>query len=565
MVAAITFVVGTGKVGTTVTVNGTGYTPAAVISTFTFAGTTPATNTVIGQIVSGTGTFSGTFVVPNHSKGTAAVVAADITPESATANYTVTNGLVISPVSGTEGITVTANGTGYTATDDLTGITIGGVTPSTQTVTSQVVASNGSWSGTFVVPEVPSGNNTVTATTADDTASATFNLSSQTIGPDSYGPVNGTSDASTSVTATLYTTDYPDLIIAAVAWEDTNGATVVVTDATPLVWNARSQPQVYGNFKIQEWYATAAAAVSDKVVTATFSTAISGEAAISVCGFVNTGFGFDTNPGLPQALVTDATTASFSFPITTHLAPELLFAALVIIPDTDPDAGSGWTQLDDVDATDFRLFTEYQVATLPVSSQLITFTIANGSYQTIGFADGITGYRATNAPWTAIDIGAVVSNTNTAATEQGVGYWYTQKVSGSGQNITFNRSIGGPNAIGSLSPLTGTSTGASSTVMTDTNLALTSNALIGAFISYTSGPANGQVRQITANTSDTITSTPAFSPAPTTGGGDSFAVTGPETQLTETHTAATSPIVGSNDQASNFYPGVGSKTQVATG
>jgi hypothetical protein len=563
MVAAITLVANTGHVGTTVTVNGTGYTSGKTISIFTYGGVTPATNTVIGQVVALAGTFSGTFVVPAHSKGIVVVTAADSAPETASTNYTVTNALAVSPISGTEDITVTATGSGYTATDALTGITIGGVTPSDQTVTSQVVAANGSWSGTFVVPTLASGAQTVTATTAADTASATFTLG-QAIAPDESGPAHGTSHASTTVTASLTTTSSPDFVVAVVAWEDTDSATVVVTDAVPLVWTARSEPQVYGNFKIQEWTAPAAATIAAKTVTATFSVAITGYAALSVCGFVNAINGFDTNPGLPQALVTNATTTSFSFPITTHLAPELLFGALVVVPQASVTAGTGWDALDAVNATDFELVTEYSLATLPVNGDLITWTAASHAYMTIGIGDALTGYRASNGPWTKVDIGAVVTNSNTAATEQGVGYWYNKTVSVSGTTVTSNRQIGGYNSVSNLVPLIGTTTSASPTVLTDTNLSLTINALKGAILTYTSGPAAGQSQGIASNTSDTIT-TGTFSPAPTVGGGDAFSVTGPETTLVESHTASQEPIVGANDYAANYWPGVGSKTVVASG
>lgn len=491
----------------------------------------------------------------------------DAAAEPATATFTITSKIVLSPASGTEDVTVTVTGSGYSGTAALTGITIGGVTPSTQTVTAQTTNGTGGWSGTFVVPVLTSGNKTVTATTASDTASATFNVSGQEPAPDLSGPANGTSNASTTVTATLTTTEFPDTIVAVVAWEDTGNQTVVVTDATPLVWTSRSQPIAYGSFKIQEWTALAKAAVVGKLVTATFSAAITGRAAISVVGITNSGNTFDSNPGVPTPLTASGTLTGFSTPIYTHLAPELLFGAILVAPQATVTSGSGWSKIDAVNATDFELQTEFLLATGLQYGTAVNWTAASHAYTAVGLADGILSPTSTTAPYSAVDEGAIVTNTNTAATEQGVGYWFYPSISSTGSTgaltVTFNRSVG---PVGGLTPLLGTTTSASSTVLTDTALALTVNALKGAFLTYVTGPAAGQTKAIASNTSDTIT-TPAFSPAPSVGGGDSFNVTGPEGILTETHTSSNNPVVGNqvNVVGTNYWPGTGSKTQVASG
>lgn len=74
------------------------------------------------------------------------------------------------------------------------------------------------------------------------------------------------------------------------------------------------------------------------------------------------------------------------------------------------------------------------------------------------------------------------------------------------------------------STFSGTSTSATSTVLTDSGLSLATNAYVGGVLTYTSGPAAGESRVITANTATTITVSPAFSPAPTPGGGNTFTV-----------------------------------------
>lgn len=68
-----------------------------------------------------------------------------------------------------------------------------------------------------------------------------------------------------------------------------------------------------------------------------------------------------------------------------------------------------------------------------------------------------------------------------------------------------------------------TSTSATSTAMTDTDLALETNAFTGYTLKYTSGPATGLSQTILSNTNNTIT-TAAFSTSPTSGGGDTFTV-----------------------------------------
>lgn len=562
MVAAIALSgAATGPVGTVVTVTGTGFTPSSTIVTFTFNGVAAALTPTVPATAPATGNWTATFVVPqtDQAANPVTVSATDAGAGNATTTYTVTTSLKVSPISGSEDDTVTATGDAYTATDALTGITIGGVVPLVETVTAQTVNANGHWSGTFVVPVLTNGAKTVTATTAADTANATFTISGQSIGPDDSGAANGTANGGTTVTATLTTTSHPDLVVAVVAWQDTGTASVVVTDAVPLVWTARSQPKTYGNFKIQEWTAPAAATIAGKVVTATFSSAISGRSAISVIGLANAGIGFDSNPGLPSAVTASGTFAAVSVPISTHLAPELLFGALVLVPQATITAGAGWIPIDAVNATSFELQTEYQLANVLQLNAPVSWNMVSAAQTAVGLTDGILAPNATNAPWTTIDLGAEVSNTNTASTEAGVGNWYYPKISPSGETVTFNRSVGGQ---GTLISILGTTTSAIATVLTDTNLALTSNALVGAILTYTSGPAAGQSRVVASNTSDTIT-TAAFSPAPSVGGKDAFNVTGPQGILTESHTSALSPLP--SDTGSNYWPGVGSKTQVASG
>ena len=71
------------------------------------------------------------------------------------------------------------------------------------------------------------------------------------------------------------------------------------------------------------------------------------------------------------------------------------------------------------------------------------------------------------------------------------------------------------------------------TVLTDSTLGAMPGSLVGMNLKYTSGPASGEYEPITANTATTIT-TPAFLSAPTSGGGDGFAIFGTMTSATAT-------------------------------
>ncbi len=66
--------------------------------------------------------------------------------------------------------------------------------------------------------------------------------------------------------------------------------------------------------------------------------------------------------------------------------------------------------------------------------------------------------------------------------------------------------------------LSGTTTGSSSTTVTDSGLSMTTNEHVGKFIRFTSGPASGERFTIKSNTATVITvKRPGFSPGPGTG------------------------------------------------
>jgi hypothetical protein len=72
--------------------------------------------------------------------------------------------------------------------------------------------------------------------------------------------------------------------------------------------------------------------------------------------------------------------------------------------------------------------------------------------------------------------------------------------------------------------VSGASTAASPTVLTDGAAAYVANEFRGQVLRYTTGPAAGQQGIITDNAATTITVGAAFSPVPTPGGGDSYRI-----------------------------------------
>jgi hypothetical protein len=165
-----------------VTVTGTGFTASTAISAFTFDGVTPGTQTVTTQTTDLTGGFTGTFTVPAHAAGLIPLVVGDAVPDSASTTFTVDPKITVAPthaIVGTAGVTVT--GSGFTASDAIATITLGGVTPGTETCTTQTVALNGSWSGTFTVPATGQGIQTLEITDVDETVDTNFTVDSHIV------------------------------------------------------------------------------------------------------------------------------------------------------------------------------------------------------------------------------------------------------------------------------------------------------------------------------------------------------------------------------------------------
>jgi hypothetical protein len=349
---------------------------------------------------------------------------------------------------------------------------------------------------------------------------------------------------------------------------------VTLSDATGgagLTWTPRGQPISYvtgasgsitSAFFIQEFTAYAPATITTKAVTATFSAATSGRSAISVCGFTDIASPMfaDSNLGLPSPITGSATAATFTGKASTHYAPTLLFGALLLAPSAAITVGTGFTQVDAYNVTDFYIETECKVVVEPQVDALVTWTAASAAYIILGFVDAFLQSGATNAPWTTTDIGAEVQGVSIRAavnsglpvinsTETGVAKWEMPTVIANypHQTVMNNRTDG----------LTGTTTtGTSSTVLHETAVTLVVNALVGYTLFYTSGTAQGQSRVVTANAAGTITVGVAFSPAPSDLG-ETFLVV---PSLVESHTTNVQSVIGVGGETADWE---GSQTTVA--
>jgi len=485
--------------------------------------------------------------------------------------------ITVSPTTGPIGMQgVRVTGSAFTSGATITACTYNSVA-TVNTLVGQTVASDGSFTGTLIIPVTsPAGSHNISVSTSTPaTATVAFVLTAS-IYPATA--VHAISLATGTVTATALSAASGDLVIAVVAWHDTSGAYVSsITDNTglSLSWVPRGQPitngswiitgvfpsivKTYDQYNIQIFTAIATGAIVNKTVTATFSAVPTGECAISVVGLVDvaTPVFYDSNLGLPSPYVVGVNSAgatTFSAKISNRNAPALLFGAMLLTPDNTITVGTGMTAVDAVDATDFYLATECAVVTnpqvdFPITGSATTTLNAAGAWVVVGCVDAYLQLNSSNAPWVTQDIGAEVQGVNikggvttyATATETGVAKWEKEVITANlpTQKVINDRSGG----------ITGTTTaGTTSTVLTDTNLGATVNALVGQTLTYTSGNAYGQSRVIASNTATTITTSPAFAPAPATSG-ETFTVS---PSLIQTDTSNVESIIGQGGETAKW-------------
>ncbi|MGD0451800.1 MAG: hypothetical protein ABSA79_12195, partial [Candidatus Bathyarchaeia archaeon] len=162
-----------GKVGSTVTVTGTGFAANSLLSA-TFGGssvTLSGTHTTDG---SGNLPSGMTFTVPASIAGAQQVVVTDASSNNDFATFTVTSAVTVNPTSGNVGSSVTVSGTGFAPSSTVT-ITYDGTTQATSPATVTAGLS-GSFSATIAVPASVVGAHTVGASDGVNSGSATFTV-----------------------------------------------------------------------------------------------------------------------------------------------------------------------------------------------------------------------------------------------------------------------------------------------------------------------------------------------------------------------------------------------------
>jgi hypothetical protein len=188
-----------GPIGTSVTVNGTGFTANSGVGvTYDSAAvtTTPAAITT-----SSTGGFTATFAIPTSTAGDHAIDATSGSL-SAAAQFTVTAlaSVTVSPASGPVGSSVTVTGSNY-PTNTQVAVTFNGTSITTTPATITTTAT-GNFSATFTVPSsAAAGPNTVTATAGTRSASDTFAVTTPGI---TLSPTSGSASTQVTITGSNY-------------------------------------------------------------------------------------------------------------------------------------------------------------------------------------------------------------------------------------------------------------------------------------------------------------------------------------------------------------------------
>src|SRR5256712_7531928 len=192
-----------GPVGTTVTVSGSGFASNSGIS-ITYGGTAITTNPTTITTDS-TGSFAGSITVTPSSLGTHTVKATDASSNSASAQFTVTPAISLSPSSGSAGTSVTVTGNSFSPSSHVT-ISFDGTRVST-TPGKIKTDGSGKFSASFTVPtSSAAGPHTVKAADAlSNSASASFTVTTGTITPSiSLNPTSGPTGTTVNISGSNF-------------------------------------------------------------------------------------------------------------------------------------------------------------------------------------------------------------------------------------------------------------------------------------------------------------------------------------------------------------------------
>lgn len=309
-----------GKVGDTVTVTGTEFGSGKNISLF-IDGTAI---TPVSPIVTGSnGSFTASFVIPQITGGSHTLKAQDdASPvHQDTATFTVTSKLTgFTPTSGYAGTTISVAGNGFGASKTIT-IAFGAiaVVPSTTITTG----TDGSLSGSFILPEIPGGQYTVTLSDGTNSVNSTFTVLTQI----TITPSTGIAGTNISITGNGF---------GASRQMTVTYNSVPIIPATPIISN--SQGVISGIIQIPESPSgTFSLVVTDGTNTANASFAMQANVAISKTtsaadpGYVNqqlaiTGMGYKASTAVTvtfddgtSAIGSATTTDKGSFTVTFNI------------------------------------------------------------------------------------------------------------------------------------------------------------------------------------------------------------------------------------------------------
>jgi hypothetical protein len=155
-VASLNLSQSSGKAGTSITVNGSGFSANESNIRVFFNGNQIGNSTA----ATSNGTWSITFTIPQLAGGSYTVSASgNSTTDAPTQNFTITSGFTLSKPGGSPGTVITVTGYGFASGESGITITYDGTPVGSPTS----AGANGAWSATFTVPPGNAGNHTVNA------------------------------------------------------------------------------------------------------------------------------------------------------------------------------------------------------------------------------------------------------------------------------------------------------------------------------------------------------------------------------------------------------------------
>lgn len=457
-----------GGFGAVISAVGHGFTATDVMQVFTVDGIgTPAlTETVTAQTVGVDGTFTGAFTVPVDTGGAKATVATDNHAVSSSDSFTIDPIITVTPILGDVDTVVAVAGNGFTNAKTINSILIHSIAPTVETCTGQVVAADGTWSGTFDVPDVATGLTVVSASSnAPESAATPFTITAGATVID--GSAKAKATAANNISAAFATTKLYDTVFAIVMWEDNVATTELalgtISDVAALTWYPRGREMSYTatggkTFKLRAFYALSSAILGADVITANFvnpagapKNFLNAQLFIFAVNYAAIPNPFDSNLGFPARVMTKGTITSNSIPVTNNLAPELVYGVILLSQSAAAiTAGVGYAELLKDTENDFTAELEYQIVTAPTVDLPVNWTaITSHPYIAImTFADAIASPVSTKTPWQIERVGAVVESNGFQ--ESGVALWSHNEVTNVNviaKSVVFDASNGSADTI----------------------------------------------------------------------------------------------------------------------